>query len=112
MKLIIVGCDNNKLIKLLEEAIEKHKFNVTEIVCNEMKETCHVREWARAKSIPVTEFRENKERYGKNAVILRDSEMAVYGDFLIAFPTGILKDSRNMVNQMLKRGKPFEVIDI
>ena len=55
------------------------------------------REWAESHGIKVTTFEADWNRYGKRAGMIRNGEMADYGDLLVLFPGG--RGSANMRKQ-------------
>ena len=61
-----------------------------------------VGKWANFLGIPCTEFPADWKKYGKSAGVIRNREMAQYGDTLIAFQGG--RGTDNMVITAQKLG--------
>ena len=51
------------------------------------------------------------DKYGKRAGMIRNAEMAKVSDVLISFWDGSSKGTKNMIEQMDRRGKQFFVFD-
>lgn len=63
-------------------------------------------QWARLQGLPVVEFPANWARYGNRAGSLRNADMAQASDALIAIWNGRSPGTKNMIDQMHRRGKP------
>jgi len=84
--------------------------DISEVVCGMARgiDTCG-KLWAKAWSIPVAEFPADWNKYGKSAGVIRNSEMAKYGDALLLIWDGVSKGSSNMKGHM-KYKTIYEVI--
>ena len=68
--------------------------------------------WARARGRKCTPFPADWNRHGKRAGILRNVEMAEYGDGLLAFWDWESRGTAHMIKTMKQQGKPTLVIRI
>lgn len=115
MKLVIAGSrgfHRPRYLKFLEEAIEEfeaeHKVVITEIVHGGNMQSADFLGWlyANGRGIKVTVFPADWEKYGKRAGPIRNTEMANYGDGLVAIWNGVSPGTRNMSLLMKARNKP------
>lgn len=60
--------------------------------------------------IQLYEFPANWNLYGKSAGYIRNSDMAKFSDGLIAFWDGASRGTKNMIETMMKQGKPVHVV--
>lgn len=65
--------------------------------------------WASTNGIPIKAFPANWKEHGKAAGPIRNAEMADYAQFLIAFWDGKSRGTKNMIEQMSSRKKPYLV---
>lgn len=109
VKLIIAGTRD---LDISDAEIFTHEgLRATEIVCGMAKGVDLAgKRYAQKLGIPVKEFPARWELYGKQAGFLRNAEMADYADELLAFWDGQSRGTRDMINRMLMRKKPFQVI--
>lgn len=110
-KLIIAGSrtinDKVHIFGLLDELCS----NVTEVICGMAKgPDLFGKEWAESRNIPVKEFPAHWEQWPHKAGFMRNLVMADYADELIAFWDGKSPGTRHMVQCMVSRKKPFQVI--
>jgi hypothetical protein len=61
---------------------------------------------AEALKVPVKSFPADWQKYGKPAGVIRNKEMAYYGDVLIAVWDGKSRGTRHMIEIMNDAGKP------
>lgn len=59
----------------------------------------------------LTTFPADWDKFGKSAGIIRNGQMADYGDALIAAWDGKSNGTGNMIEQMVKRNKPHRIIE-
>ena len=62
-------------------------------------------EWANLHAIPIKRFEADWERHGKKAGPIRNVEMGVYAEGLIAFWDGQSRGTLHMINYMKEEGK-------
>lgn len=121
MKVAIVGSRGFSSYELLEEAIKESGFEITEVVCGEAPGADTIgRLWAEDHSIPVASFPADwknidvpgavikSNSYGfYNAIAgkMRNIEMAVYCDAVIACWDQKSPGTRHMIEQSGIRGK-------
>jgi hypothetical protein len=110
MKVIIAGSRNVNDYSLIIEAVERSGYNITEVVSG-----CAIgidrlgERWATANNIPIKEMPADWNRNGKAAGPLRNKAMAEYADAAIVVWDGKSPGSRNMVENMIRRKKPYYV---
>lgn len=118
MKVIIAGTrykdKENKIpfddYALVVEAIERSGFTITEVVSGTAIGADRLGEqWARANNIPIKEMPADWIRYGNSAGPMRNRAMAEYADAAIIAWDGKSPGSRNMVENMIRRKKPYYV---
>ena len=110
MRVIVAGsksvCDD----ALVKEAIDASGFHISEIVSGGAKGVDESGEQIAIKAgIPLRRFPADWGRYGKKAGGIRNREMAVYADALIAVWDGKSRGTRLMIELMRKAGKPFYI---
>jgi hypothetical protein len=110
MKVIIAGSRIIKDYELLERAIKKSKFEITEVVCGMAKGVDSLGlKWAEEHNVPVKKFPADWEKFGKGAGMIRNQQMAEYADCAIVIHLKT-KGSINMINRMKELNKPvFDV---
>lgn len=59
-------------------------------------------EWAQNRGIPSKSFPADWKSYGKKAGMIRNREMSIYGDALIAFWDGESRGTHNMIEEAKK----------
>lgn len=114
MKLIIAGSRNfNDYVYLqgyMATAIPPwHK--ITEVVSGGASGADSLGEqWAKLNGIPVKVFNAEWERLGKRAGPIRNAEMSVYGEGLIAFWDGESKGTKHMIDLAARKGMWIAVV--
>ena len=97
MKVIIAGSRTIKDIHLVEQAITRSGFDITEVVCGCARGVDLLgARWAQARNIPVALFPADWDRHGKAAGPIRNAEMAKHADALILIWDGVSPGSKNM----------------
>lgn len=93
---------------LVVEAVEKSGFEITEEVCGmAIGVDCLGEQWAIANSVPVKEMPANWNKHGRAAGPIRNREMAEYADAAIIVWDGKSRGTRNMINEMIRKKKPY-----
>ena len=111
MKVIIAGSRKVEDYKLVAEAMKRCNFKVTEVVSgcatgvDMMGET-----WARANNLPIKEMPANWYQHGKAAGPIRNREMAEYADAAVIIWDGKSRGTRNMINEMIRKNKPYYIV--
>lgn len=111
MKIIIAGSRTVDDYALVAQAMKQCCFNdITEVVCGMAAgvDTLGSR-WAIANNVPVKEMPANWSKHGKAAGPIRNREMAKYADAAVIIWDGKSRGSRNMINEMIRAGKPYFV---
>lgn len=114
MKLIIAGSRNFEDLRYVKgymATIPPWIPYPTEIVSGGAKGADRLgEEWAKLNGIPVRIFEANWERHGHAAGPIRNEEMAVYADGLIAFWDGRSKGTAHMIQSMVSKKKMAYVV--
>lgn len=118
MKVIIAGTrykdKDAKIVfddyNLVVEAVARSGFNITEVVSGTAIGADRLGEkWATANGIPIKEMPADWNRYGNAAGPMRNKAMAEYADAAIVVWDGKSPGSRNMVENMIRKKKPYYV---
>lgn len=118
MKVIIAGTrykdKDAKIVfddyNLVVEAVARSGFNITEVVSGTAIGADRLGEkWAIANGIPIKEIPADWNRYGNAAGPMRNKVMAEYADAAIVVWDGKSPGSRNMVENMIRKKKPYYV---
>ena len=104
MKVIIAGSRTINDYDILEKAIKRSLFNITEIVSGGARgiDTLAI-EYAKNNNIKYVIFPANWVLHGKKAGYLRNIEMSVYSDGLIAIWDCISKGTSHMIDISIKK---------
>lgn len=85
MKTIIAGSRGITEIEEVRKAIEESGFEITEVVSGTARGVDTLGEqWAKENGIPIVRFPPDWNKDGKAAGGIRNSDMAVYGEALVA----------------------------
>ncbi len=109
MKVIIAGSRDITDKKLVADAVRSFQRigMITEIVCGEARGVDAIgKQIAEAMKVPVKSFPADWDHYGKRAGYIRNKEMAMYGDVLVAVWDGQSRGTRMMIEIMNEVGKP------
>ncbi len=110
MKVIIAGTRSINDYKLVVTAIKRSGFVISEVVSG-----CAIgvdrlgEQWALANNIPVTEIPANWKLHHNAAGPIRNKEMAEYADAAIIIWDGQSRGTRNMIENMVRRDKPYHI---
>lgn len=112
MRVIVAGSREGFVARNVFEAIEHSGFVITEIVSGGARGVDRDGEYyAKLNSIPIRQFIPDWDGKGKSAGILRNIEMANYGDALVAVWDGKSKGTKHMIEIMKNQGKPVYIYD-
>ena len=112
MKVIIAGTRNFSNYEMLKHDLDLYRSttSVTEIVSGGCRGADLLGEkYAKENNIPIKRFPANWEVYGKKAGPIRNEEMAEYVDCLIAYWDSKSRGTKNMIETMRKKHKPYLV---
>lgn len=113
MKVIIAGSRELTSPVLVPKAIAASGFDVTEVVSGTARGVDRLGEWwAEFNLIPVVKFPADWGTHGKSAGMIRNHEMALYADALIAIWDGKSRGTQHMILDMQKTGKPVYVYNV
>lgn len=94
--------------KLVAEAVKKSGFKITEEVCGMAIGADRLGEqWAIANGVPVKEMPANWTLHGRSAGPIRNRQMAEYADAAVIVWDGKSRGTRNMINEMIRKKKPY-----
>jgi hypothetical protein len=112
MKLIIAGSRDFTNYNYLDEIVMSgYAQELDEIVCGEARGADLLgRRWAEEHEYPIASFPADWDKYGKTAGYIRNTQMADYGDYLLAFWDGKSKGTRHMINIALDHAMPVRVV--
>ena len=100
MNVIIAGGRDFTNYALVEEAIKRSAFEITQVVSGNAKGVDTLGEvWALAHNVPVEAFPADWSQHGRAAGPIRNRQMAEYADALIAIWDGKSKGTANMIQQ-------------
>jgi hypothetical protein len=113
-KLIIAGSRTLKDYKLVEKIINDALVNLDkdtiEIISGGAKGVDTLaRQYAMKNKLPCKVFEPNWDEYGKSAGYMRNSEMANYGNALIAIWDGKSKGTKHMITEARRNGLKIKV---
>ena len=110
MKVIIAGSRNINDYKLLVDTIQRSGYDITEVVSGCATGVDWLGEqWARANDVPIKEMPANWNRHGNSAGPIRNRDMAEYADAAIIIWDGESRGTRNMIENMIRRKKPYHI---
>jgi hypothetical protein len=110
VKVIIAGTRSVDDYKLVVDTIQKSGYNITEVVSGCATGVDRLGErWAIANSIPIKEMPADWTRFGKSAGPQRNKAMADYADAAIVIWDGESRGTRNMIENMIRRKKPYHI---
>lgn len=110
MKVIIAGTRSVEDYKLVVQSVERSGYDITEVVCGCATGIDRLGEqWAISRSVPVKEMPANWTLYGKRAGPERNRRMADYADAAIIIWDGKSAGTRNMIDEMIRAGKPYYI---
>ena len=113
MKTIIAGSRDIVDMGLLEIAISRSDFSISEVVCGEAAGVDTLgRIWAEKNNIPVKSFPALWKRHGRKAGPIRNEQMGDYADNLLAVWDGSSPGTRHMINYMNGLRKPVFVLNL
>lgn len=106
MKVIIAGSrsitNHNVIINSIYDSMKESGFEITEVVSGMAKGVDTMAAWwATSQKLPLKKFYPDyAHRSGKIAPILRNTEMALYADALIAIWDGESRGTKHMIEYM------------
>ena len=110
MKVIIAGTRSVSDYSLVVQAVQRSGYNITEVVSGCATGIDRLGEqWARANNVPVKEMPADWNRYGNSAGPQRNRAMAEYADAAIIVWDGKSRGTRNMIENMVRRKKPYYI---
>lgn len=116
MKLIIAGSRDLywgvfSITEVLAQAEIDDK--ITEVVsgCATGMDSCG-EAWARTRGFPITSYPADWKTHDKAAGPIRNAQMADYADAALVIMRPGSRGSKNMIEEMLKRGKPIWVFTV
>ena len=88
-----------------------YSFTITEVISGGAKGADKMgEEWAKQHNIPIKKFPADWKKYGKAAGPIRNTQMAKYGEALIAIWDGKSVGTEDILKKVKKLGKPWWVL--
>lgn len=110
MKVIIAGSRNIDDYKLVVDTIQSSGYTITEVVSGTAVGVDRLGErWALANNVPVKEMPADFGSFGNSAGPIRNRDMAIYADAAIIIWDGQSRGTRNMIENMIRRKKPYHI---
>lgn len=110
MKVIIAGTRSVEDYSLVVLAVERSGYTITEVVSGCATGIDRLGEqWARANNVPIKEMPADWNQYGNSAGPMRNRKMAEYADACIVVWDGKSRGTRNMIENMIRRKKPYYI---
>ncbi len=110
MKLIIAGCRDMHDPVVFRAAMEACPFHPTEIVQGGAPGVDTLASlWGAHKGIPVKEFKADWDLHGRSAGPIRNRQMALYADALLAIWDGVSRGTKNMIDEAKAAATPTHV---
>jgi len=110
VKVIIAGTRSVEDYALVVQAVERSGYEITEVVSGCATGIDRLGEqWARAHNVPIKEMPADWSRYGNSAGPYRNRAMAEYADAAIIVWDGQSRGTRNMIENMIRRKKPYYI---
>lgn len=108
MKVIIAGSRSIKDSGLVNQAMDRCGFDVTEVICGMATgvDTLGYR-WAQCNNKKIIEMPANWNKYGKAAGPIRNRQMAEECDCAVIVWDGESPGARNMIDEMIRVNKPY-----
>ena len=121
MKVIIAGSRTIRDLALIETAVRESGFTITEVVSGRQRSWDSItrtyygadylgEKWAEANGIPVRLFPADWAGLGRSAGMIRNRQMAAYGEALIAVWEAGSRGTANMISEAMKRGLKVYVL--
>ena len=112
-RVVIAGSRNITDYYYVKKCIEHSGFDIDEVVCGGAEGVDSLGEkWAKQYGIAIKYFYPDWKNLGKVAAIIRNQEMALYANKLIAIWDGESKGTKHMIVYMRdKMMKPTKVYD-
>lgn len=110
MKTIIAGSRTMEDLSEVIEAVRLCGWEITEVVSGGARGADKMGEkWAELRGVPVKRFEADWDARGKAAGPIRNSEMADYGEALVAIWDGNSTGTKDMIMKARKRGLPVYI---
>lgn len=116
MRCIVAGSRSFRDYVLLRESLDRFQaehYEITTVISGKAEGADMLGEqYARERSIPVSPYPARWDLYGKSAGPIRNKEMALAADCLVAFWDGESKGTSNMINVAKELGLKVYVIRV
>lgn len=110
MKVIIAGSREGFYQEIVDYAVVRSGFKITEVVSGGARGVDKMGEViAEANNLPLKRFPADWNSYGKGAGLIRNRDMAYYADALVAVWDGRSTGTKHMIDYMKKLNKPVFV---
>lgn len=110
MKVIIAGSRALNKYDMVEYAVKRSQWNMTEVVCGMAQGVDLLgKRYGELHDIPVAEFPADWNQFGKSAGFRRNKQMGYYADALIAIWDGESRGTKHMIELINCLDKPSYV---
>jgi hypothetical protein len=98
MRVIIAGSREITDPRVLLDALREVQWPISQVVCGMARGADRLGyDWAKANNVPIAEFPADWNRYGKQAGMKRNAEMARNADALLALWDGESRGTEHMI---------------
>ena len=105
MKTIIAGSRNITDYLILQSFIKEYNIIITEVISGGARGVDKLGErWANENNIPIKRFIPDWDKFGKKAGMLRNTDMAIYGEQLVTLWDGKSNGTKNMIGTAKNKG--------
>ena len=112
VRTIIAGSREFTSQPIIDHAVSFCDWQITEVVCGCCPGVDNLgRNWANRNRIPVRLFPPNWQKHGKSAGPIRNSEMASYGEALIAIRLNHSRGTTDMIRKAIDKKLEVLVLD-
>lgn len=110
MKVIIAGSRNIEDYALVNQAMDRCGFDVTEVICGMATgvDTLGYR-WAQCNNKKIIEMPADWKQYGKAAGPIRNKQMVEIADAAVIIWDGVSPGAKNMIQNCIKYKKPYYI---
>lgn len=111
MKVIVAGSRSIIDYEFVKKHLDDCQLSIKEVVSGGAIGVDRLGErWAKENNIPIKQFLPDWKQYGKQAGFLRNHDMALYADFLVAFWDGKSRGTQDMFLKMSSLCKPHVIL--
>jgi len=111
MKVIIAGSRGFKDYALLKQTMNDLDYDVTQVISGTARGADELGEkWAKENNIPVKQYPADWAQHGRKAGYVRNMEMVLIADGLVAFWDGKSRGTSHTINLAKQKNIPVKVV--